>query len=418
MWSLLFKNTGTKQILLKNTFWLGLVELFSKIVMLVVTITVVRYLGPEQYGIYNVALSYVSLFVIFSDFGFSTIATREISKDKEQAEKYLGNLLSLKFLISLVIVLIIFISLFVFKNHASTPLVLMAGLFLLGQNISNTFACIFTAMERMELVFFARIAYYLGILLSTIIVIKSMGGVIELVSAYFLITILLTFISVLLTLKAKITVRLDFDYSFIKELLVESIPLLGVTVVTTIYINIDTLLIGNFFGSKDVGFYQSAYKVLFAFQSVNILNNVLYPRINVLISRKNNMELVKLIKLTVSLSLIFLIPLAIIITYYQVQVMKLIYGVAYISAAPAMALLIWSGVICYFRTLASNILVAERRQSKVLLAMIIGLFSNLLINIFILPNFDFTYAAVALVISELVILTIMLFNVPYEKIFT
>ena len=76
--------------------------------------------------------------------------------------------------------------------------------------------------------------------------------------------------------KLKLKIAFELDKNFIFSLLKEALPLLGTTIVATIYANMDTLLIGRFWGQEKVGFYQSAYKILFAFQSINFINSKVF----------------------------------------------------------------------------------------------------------------------------------------------
>ena len=92
----LFKNLGVRQSIFKNTFWLALEEVISKLLKLILIIYVARILGVTNYGKFIFALAFVSLFVIFSDFSLSIITTREVSRGKE---KEYPAILSLKILV-------------------------------------------------------------------------------------------------------------------------------------------------------------------------------------------------------------------------------------------------------------------------------------------------------------------------------
>jgi O-antigen/teichoic acid export membrane protein len=403
---------STKKTLIRNTFWLGLVEAFSKLILFGVTISLVRYLGPKDFGSFNLAFSYVTIFMILADFGLGTVTTREVAKHKDHSDKYLSNLLGLKISLSALIVVLIGLSFLVVPISTSKNMILAVMFYLLCQNIDNIFNSIFLAWERMELVFFSRIFYYSGLLISALAIIALKGTALQIVLAYGFFTFLSVLFSTFLIKKIGIKVAITFDKVFWKEILIESIPFMGLAIVGTVYANSDTLLIGHFWGNESVGFYQSAYKILFAFQSINVINNAIFPRINVLIHENKSETLNKLIKLVVLFSIFGLIPLALFITFFQNLIIKIIYGPVYLSAAPVMALLVWSGVINYFRILTSNILFAHKKQKYVFYSVSIGLVTSLLINLLIMPKFGFTVSAWSLLISETVILlaTIVFLN--------
>lgn len=96
--TLFFENIGVKQTILKNTFWLAVASGVSKFLKLILFIYVARILGATEYGKFTFALAFVTLFVVFSDFGLSSIVTRELSREKEK-EKEFSAILSLKFIL-------------------------------------------------------------------------------------------------------------------------------------------------------------------------------------------------------------------------------------------------------------------------------------------------------------------------------
>ena len=68
-----------------NTSWL----LFEKIARLVlnffVLVAVIRYLGPDEFGLYSYAISFYGLFVAFVSLGLESISIRELVKASRKA---------------------------------------------------------------------------------------------------------------------------------------------------------------------------------------------------------------------------------------------------------------------------------------------------------------------------------------------
>lgn len=58
---------------------------------LFIGILVARYLGPNNYGIMNYVISYVSIFSIIASFGLDDIEIRELSKHNENRNIILGS---------------------------------------------------------------------------------------------------------------------------------------------------------------------------------------------------------------------------------------------------------------------------------------------------------------------------------------
>ncbi len=148
--SLLFCNHSTRQTLIKNTFWLGLIEFFSKIFMFFVTVLIVRSFGPAKFGEFNLAMSYSAIIIVFADFGLNIITTREIAKHKEEKNKYLSNIFTIKVLISV----IIWLGALLFSTN---QLILLALTFNLFQNFSSLLCAAFSVLQATQYAFAPRL---------------------------------------------------------------------------------------------------------------------------------------------------------------------------------------------------------------------------------------------------------------------
>ena len=374
--------------------------------MFFVTISIGLYLGTNGFGAYNYALSFVALFMIFSDLGVSTVITRDMAKHKDKAADYLGNSLSLRMITSLFIIFITLLSLFLFKSYRPySGLIILVTIFYLCQQISGITVTVLTAFEKMEFVFISRLIYFIGILLSTIFMVKTNGGINLMIILNTGVSIITIITGLYLIRKLKIRIFLCWQKDFIRQILVESIPIFGFIACTQVYLNLDTLLIGRYFGDNSVGIYQAAYKILFAFQSVNIINSATLPRISVLIHENKHSTLAKLTQLIIVFSLAILLPLALIISLNSRLIISLVWrSPAYFAAAAILPLLIWSGIANYFRNYTTNLLIASGRQKYVFISILIGLIVNSGLNIFIMPIIGYSFAATSLLISEVVIL--------------
>ena len=103
-----------KQTIFKNTFWLSVSEVITRVLKFLLIIYVARVLGALEYGKFSFALNLVAILVIFADLGTSTIITRELSKDLKKGKQYMSSLFSLKaFLIIFTLFLINIIAIFI-----------------------------------------------------------------------------------------------------------------------------------------------------------------------------------------------------------------------------------------------------------------------------------------------------------------
>ena len=406
---IVFGEKSNKQLLAKNTFWLGMVEVVSKLIMFLVTISIVRYLGPVQFGAYTFVMSLVALLMIFSDFGVGTILTRDVAKDKSKATPILANALGMRVATSGLIMVLMSICLpFLGSNKIYIFLIVVTTIYSIVQQFQGLMQAALQAFEKMEYIFVVRVTYYLGVLLATMVTIKFDMGINWLMINYLTLGILNIVVCVWLLNKLGVDIKFEWNKKLWTELLKESAPIFGFIACTQIYGNLDTILISKYFGNAQVGIYQSAYKILYAFQSVNIINSATFPRISVLIHEGKHDTVNRLIKAIIGGSIVVLVPLVLFIGWQSNLIIGLIYGNKYLAAAPIMTALVWVGVINYFRTFATNLLVAKGKQKYVFLAVLVGLVVNVTLNVTIMPRVGFAFAATSLVISELTILALSL----------
>ena len=78
-------------------------QVLSKIATAFISIFLIgiltKYLSLEMYGIYNKVYNYLGIFAFLADLGLYTITIREITENKKDTVKIVGNVLSLRFIL-------------------------------------------------------------------------------------------------------------------------------------------------------------------------------------------------------------------------------------------------------------------------------------------------------------------------------
>src|SRR3989339_1049597 len=82
-----------------------LVSSFSKILSTILALVsiglITRYLGQEGFGNYATVLAFLSFFTAIADLGLYSTVTREISRPENNEKEIIGNIFSLRAIISL-----------------------------------------------------------------------------------------------------------------------------------------------------------------------------------------------------------------------------------------------------------------------------------------------------------------------------
>ena len=80
----------------RNSSWLFGEKILRMVVGLFVGIWVARYLGPEQFGLFSYAQSFVGLFAAIATLGLDGIVIRELVKDDTRRDEIISTAFWLK----------------------------------------------------------------------------------------------------------------------------------------------------------------------------------------------------------------------------------------------------------------------------------------------------------------------------------
>ena len=120
------KITSNQKTIFSNVAWSLGGKIINMASALLVGILVARYLGPENYGIMNYVISYVTIFSVIATFGMDNIEIRELSRQIDKKNTILGTCFSLRIIFAVIAYLIVVITLLVFKVDGFTSSMILA----------------------------------------------------------------------------------------------------------------------------------------------------------------------------------------------------------------------------------------------------------------------------------------------------
>ena len=110
----------------KNSFFSIIDQILGIGMNFLLSILFARYLGAESLGQYSLGLAIVGLLAIFTNFGITTIMSREIAKSSKKTKLYLGNALGIKFFISFPLLLLFTIfTVYIFNYNYNTAYIVI-----------------------------------------------------------------------------------------------------------------------------------------------------------------------------------------------------------------------------------------------------------------------------------------------------
>ena len=384
----------------KNTGWAFAGRLFSLGMSFFVGALVARYLGPENYGIYNYVLSFVLIFVFLSSFGIDNILGREIIQYKEQRQSILNTAFTLKIIGGLTVIFITtFASFFIFKNTFFTSVLITiysAHLLLLSLNVIETF---FTSTVQYKYIFIGQFISTLVVSAFKIFLVLAGFGI-----KWFIISLILeTFVysSVLLFLFRRQGMKLSFNLNthLAKKMLRDSWPFILSSAFYFIYTRVDQVMIGKMVDNNALGIYAAGVKpaeIWYFIPSLicsSIGPAVMNAKINNDKVYKNRLK--KLFYLIIGLS----VAIALFEFVFAKFIIVFLFGKTYLASVEILKVYTWAGVSVSLLTVIQMYLTFENKTKTIMVSSFVGAFVNIALNLLFIPKFGIIGSAYATLIS-------------------
>jgi O-antigen/teichoic acid export membrane protein len=369
---------------------------------------ITRYLGQDGFGYYATILAFLFFFTVLADLGLYSICLREISRPQADERKIASNIFTLRFLVGLLIFGLAPLVVYFFPYPSQVKLGVLVGAvgFWLMSN-QQVLIGVFQKYLRMDKVALGELLGRLVQLGLVVLFIKWDLGFLFIVSAL-VGGSLINFVLVFLFSQKYIPISFEFDFSFWRSLLRESLPLALAIVFTMIYFKIDIIMLSLMRPAADVGIYNLAYKFLesLLFFPVMFVGLVMPLMSKYAFSARKKFKQVT--QKTLDVLLIFIIPMVIGTFFLSKEIVTLIAGEDFILSAAVLNILIVAAGIIFLGVLFSNIIIALKKQKKLTYIYGVGVVVNLIANFIFIPKYSYYGAAGTTLLTELVVTGLML----------
>ena len=274
-----FKNNGK---VVENYFFMTALQIISSAFGVLIYPYLIRVLGAESYGLYVFAVATASYFVGIVSFGFSFPGVKAIAHNKDNLQiksAVVSSVFTSKILLGIVS-LVIFIGLLLtvplLKDHK--------GLFLIvyAQILSEIFFPIwyFQGVQKMKIVTYFQLAFRILSLPFIFILVRSTDDLLQYAFIATLSVVLpAVALYVYLIRRENLTIRLQ-PISKLKTYFKEATPFFWSSTAGTIKQESVTIIIGAFFGMKDVALYDLANKLIMLPRMLTMsINTALFPKV-------------------------------------------------------------------------------------------------------------------------------------------
>ncbi len=413
------------KVIFKNISWIATSQLVSSICGFIWTILIARYLGVSDYGILGFAISFTGLLFITMDFGINSHIVRHVATEYESASKYLGNAIPLKSIFSIstfiIAILILFLMgyneitiivtvLFILETVIKTMCGTMDGVLMAFEE--GKYQAIHNYLSTFLLLFFVIIVIYFDLGIYGITMGYVISNAIGLVYLYYAMQ------------KYIVKPKFELDLSFCKKITLAALPFAFTSLLYTIYYSIDVVMLTQISGDYATGIYNATYKLISALTLFyGVYTAVIYPVMSKFFKNDKRLLLISYEK-SIKYLMLIMIPLALSITFYSQDIILLFFGQEYSDSASVLSILIWTVCLLFVCGAGNLLLNASHKEVTVSKIYAIAAPFNIILNLFMIPNFSYNGAAVSTVLSDILILIVQTYVIyklghrPDKRLYT
>ncbi len=412
--SFLLENRTTKQTVAKNTFWLFFGTISSRLIKAGIIIYAARVLGAADWGAFSYALSLAAFFTVFTDFGISTVITRESAKDLSVQETYFSTSIIIKLVMTaLSIIAFIALSPFIVKQKEVLALLPIVILLVSLDGMRDFAASLSRAWEKMEVEAFIQIFTNIAIVIGGFIALYATRTSYALSVGYTIgvgIGMLAAFWPFRRYFK---NLGKTFTPKLIKPILAASWPIGMLGLMTATMLNTDTVMIGWFRSIADVGYYAAAQRIMqIVFLIPGLLTTALFPSMMKFIDQREKFE--SIIGRMIAILALVAIPMTIGGVLLAKDIMHIVYGNAYLAGASSFVVMSLVFLPGFISPLLGNALFALSKERKLIAYVLLGIAGNAIFNLLFIPVFGIVGGALSTLVNQTIITCYLYYKLKKE----
>lgn len=365
-----------------------------------------RIITVEGIGRVSFATSIVTYFSMFAQLGIPTYGIRTCAKvrdNKEELSRTVQEILIINLVMTaLVYVVFLFSVFYIPRLRQEKALFLILSVLILLNAIGVEW--LYRALEKFSYITACSIIFKTIALIGMFLLVHRFedyviyGGISIFAASA---SGVMNFIN----LRKQITLKPVGNYNF-KRHIKMILTFFSMSIATTIYTNLDTVMLGFMKTDTDVGYYNAAVKIKSILVSVvTAISTVLLPRVSYFIEKNLLEEFWKIIKKTIYFVLIISLPMTIYFMLFAKEGILFLSGEGYQGSILPMQIIMPTLVfIGLTNILGIQMMVPMNKEIYVLYSEIAGALVDLVINIALIPSMGAAGAAIGTVVAELTVL--------------
>ncbi|GAB6101003.1 flippase [Thermococcus atlanticus] len=374
---------------------------------------IAREFSKAEYGVFNLALTVLSIGLVIATLGFQNALPREVAFYREKMPKKVDRLVSTAIAITAVSAVITALLIFFLAGDISLifreeRLVSALRVIVLALPFSALTAVIISVSRGFgrvrERVYFQNMVYPITWLV-LVASIAALGLPFNSMFYAYSLAQLLTFSALLIEAYRigllRVGARVDIELG--KHLVAFSIPLMLVGILNFMMTWTDTLMLGYYKGSEVVGIYNAASPLARLIPVFLGSAGMLYaPIVTPLYAQGKIKEMGRVYQVLTKWIFMLTLPLFSLMFLFPETTIRLFFGAKYVSAAPALQILALGFMFHTFLGLNGLSLLVIGKPKLNMIGDTFAVISNVLLNFLLIPPYGIVGAAVATAVSYFV----------------
>ena len=381
-------------------------NLFSSLIFIfgayAIHIYLARLLGPEKYGVFGVCVAILTICYVFLSNGVRQAVSKSSAKFPESAKYFLKKGITVQLTISTILglLLIIFaknIAYLLNDTNLIKPLYL-SGIIIITQSLYFVYTGVLNGLKKFGCENAVLSAYGFVRPVVAILLVYLGFEIIGALTGFLVASIVAVILGIILTRNLG---NKKYDAIKVGNILKSSIPIMVIFGGITIIMNFDLLSVKHFMPEGEFsGYYTSAaaisklsYWFLFAFGSV------LLPFVSSSFHKNDIEQTRKYINEIIRYSLLIVLPMVFLFSFYADNAICLIYGAGYQPAGNVLRILIFGLANLGLISIFSHIMIGINRETLMIGYSLIGIITAIVLNIILVPRIGMIGAAISTTIS-------------------
>lgn len=385
--------------------WIGLVFL----------IRTWGYFAPDALGIIGYTLSFLAMFNIIADLGFTQAHIKRISEGKDLGT-CIGTFILIKLILLSIMLIVIFAYLFIWlnvlrqdlSNSTSLSIILVFTLYYVFLNLTKIATVTFEGRQEIAK---RQTVHLFEVVKTPLMILVAIAGIgIAGKASSIVLPDFLKPLEAFITKNALSSLAMTYTFSaiatfivgfwflrkypikkpskdYLRSYFVFAMPMMLFSVISIVAVNIDKLMIGFFWSETEVGYYFSIQQILLMVTVLYVaVGTILFPTISAYYSKKDIGNINKTILLAERyLSMIMIPPIVVIIVLVN-PVISIILSTAFLPAASVLIIL---SIYTFFFSLNRpyfNLLIGMNKPGLSMRISLVISFINIFLNFLFIPK--------------------------------